>query len=330
MQVAQPGRAGEGAVRGNPAGPLPDAERTAGLDAADVHSIRTHPELREAIRSLFLTLTAQQADEGLRRFVIGDKARRLAFWTALALDAEPRVGRSADSPAHPHAAGLTVNRFCDHLTLRGDMSRGRARAIFLFMRHSGMLARVGAQERGKPVRYRPTERMTALLRERMSAALGALGRVSPAGAEALARLQDPVFITHLVAAARQSVVDGTRPLYGIPALVPFLRRDGGEYVAMHLYLAHLGAVAAARAAGGPVRPFPFNITRTAAATHVSRPHVSALMREAAAAGLIVREGDLVCLQPAFEEGVLDGLAATFALLASVAADALASAPHAPS
>ncbi|MBJ3776705.1 hypothetical protein [Acuticoccus mangrovi] len=286
--------------------PVRDIALTQAADEAD--AIRSHPELPAAVRQLFVVVTRQQAEVGRRRFLIGDKARRLAFWTAMSLDAERVAGRSW---------GLTVNRFCDLLTAHGEMSRGRARAIFLFMRHAGFIKRLGGAEPGKPVVYVPSERMIGLSAARLSAGFEALGKVSRIGAEGLHLVEDPAFITAFFHCAREEIASGMRPLDGAVALSPFIGRDCGEYVAMHLYLAHVEAPAAERAAG-----VLFNITKVAALTHVSRAHVSALIRDAAQAGLLERSQDRMRLSPVFETAVMDSLTAVFLQMEKITAAAI--------
>ncbi|WP_226579137.1 hypothetical protein [Acuticoccus sediminis] len=275
----------------------------------EIDAIRSHPALTRAIHELFVTLTQQQAGEGLRRFVLGDKARRLAFWTAMSLDAERKVDCGP---------GLTVNRFCEHLTAHGEMSRGRARAIFEFMRHTGFLTRVGEAVRGKAVVYEPSERMNRLCAERLAFGMTALAKVSPSGTAALARIQNPAFLTGFARLARKHIISGFRPLDSAPALAIFIGRDGGEYIAMHLYLAHLDLPPEARAAG-----FAFNITKIAGLTHVSRSHVSTLVRDAAEAGLIERGPQRISVTAKFEDAVAQSLATTFATMADMARTAIA-------
>lgn len=292
-----------------------DADEVALLSGADLErearAISAHPDLPLAIRQLFLAITRQQAEHGVRRFLIGDRARRVAFWAALSLDADRRAGRGP---------GLTVNRFCELVTTHGEMSWGRARAIFLFMRHVGFLKRAGAAMPGKSVTYVPSGRMVSLSTARLAAGFKALDMVAPPiGAESLARLEDPAFLGAFFSLARLHIVNGIRPLDGAPILAHFIGRDGGEYIAMHLFLAHDALPPADRTGG-----FTFNITKVAARTHLSRAHVSAVLRNAVEAGIMDRRGDRIWLSSSFERAVLASLATTFALLANMTCRALSS------
>ncbi len=297
----------------NGAGPALSADERDEGDGDGIAAIRRHPAFEPAVETLFRTVTRHQAESGTRRFVLGDRARRLAFWTAMALDAERRDGSGP---------GLRVNRFCDALAASGDMSRGRARAIFLVMKHYGFIEPLEPARRGKPQLCMPSERMLTLARERLTAAVTAAAAVSRAGALALDRLEDPLFLTRFFRAARHPIADGPRPLERSPFLGRLVGRDAGEYVLMHLHLAHREASPAERASGLPV-----TAGEMAARYHVSRTHVSTLLKRAAEEGLLEKRGkDRLVVLPAFEGAVHDALASTLAMIVAMLAIALEAPP----
>ncbi|WP_157961710.1 hypothetical protein [Acuticoccus kandeliae] len=281
--------------------------------AAQIAEIRHHPALPAAIDAFFLSMTEHQKAQRVRRFVIGDRGRRLAFWAALYLDAESR---------QQLGPGLTVNRLCDVLQAHGDMSRGRARAIFHLLRHVGFIERAGPSEAGKHQAFRPSERMLRMATDRLALFFRALAEVSPVGRSALAALQTDGFCALFFARVGKLIVDGIRPLDREPLLAEFVSRDGGEYVLMHLCLAHSRADPVARRKG-----IVFNITEIARATHTSRPQVSRIIAAAAEAGLVARpsRAEIVVAEPLLA-AVNDAIAATFTDLAAITEVVLADLP----
>ncbi len=279
------------------------------ISAEALAGIRNHPMLPDATVALFEALTRHQAAQGLRRFIVGDKGRRLGFWTALSLHAERDFG---------DGSGLTVNRFCDRLHQNGDMSRGRARALFLFMRHVGFIDRAGEARPGLPVPYAPAGRMIRLATERLTVALRALDKISPVGREGIVALSDPDFVTLLVVKIGGLFADGVRPLASQPQFSTFFGPDGGEYIAMHIALAHFAATPEARIEG-----FAFQLTAAAKATHLSRPHVSKMIAQAVDAGLLVRRGrEEITVTGRFLDTIADATALTLAHLEHLTSAAL--------
>ncbi|WMS41985.1 hypothetical protein RDV64_18225 [Acuticoccus sp. MNP-M23] len=275
-----------------------------------LEALANHPQLTEATVKLFTMITSHQAAQGLLRFVVGDRGRRAAFWGALALHTEREFG---------DGIGLTVNRFCDRLHEHGDMSRGRARALFIFMRHVGFLERSGVDRPGIYVPYVPTDRMMALATERLSRALEALSIISQTGTDGRAALDDPDFPLLLCMKIGSLVGEGIRPLASEPSLKAFSSRDGGEYIAMHLFLAHAAATPQEQRDG-----FVFQLTACAKQTHVSRPHVSNMIRDAADDGLLKRRGrEEIILTDLFLTSVSKSVVLTLAYLEKMTRSALA-------
>lgn len=281
-------------------------ERPAWLDAAVSREARTrlkaHPAFAEAMTTSAGWLAQFYSGNRLLNRVLNDRGRVLFGFFALYLHALPEA----------EGGGLTVSRMAALTAETGVCSRGRAKAMLALMRWGGYLAlaQPAGDRRAKPLV--PTERMLNLHRQRWELQYRMIARLDPALAGVSAGLSDRAFFDALVIALTGAFRAGYRVLDHAPLLTDICDRDSGLMILLSLFSAETRGEA------------PPAIAELARSFHASRAHVLQLLKDAQAAGVISRDdgGGSGQLTPLGREALADFFAATFALLAGGAHEAL--------
>lgn len=168
----------------------------------------------------------------------------------------------------------------------GFASRGRAAAMMMYLRMIGYLERRADQPSGRSVGFQASERLVAVHDEFMRNELLAVALIEPEARPAIERMNEPEFRRAYV---RQM---GVRLVRGPTAPTSlFADRDAGLAILYQIALS--GSSYPARE---PLQLSLFDIGRKQG---VSRSHVTRLLRDAAAAGLMLQErnGAWVILEP---------------------------------
>lgn len=228
-----------------------------------------------------------------------------------------------------NGVGLTVTRIADLCEETNLCSRGRAKALITLMRWAGYVDAMAPDSTGNR-RQRPlapTARMTNEYIRRWQTMLSAVACFDPIANEALARLNEPGFLSALVRNQGVRYRAGYRLLEHSPQMQVLAERDAGVLIAICLYNS-----------GGegdtypPSQPVPVPVAALARQFDVSRAHVLKMLREAEEAGLIRRlpstQGAVELLPPILR-GVEYFMAACFALQIECVADALKATTVAP-
>lgn len=150
-------------------------------------------------------------------------------------------------------------------------------------------------------------------RERLSRQFAAVATVLPEAAPAVAAMGREEVVAGFCIAQSSRFTAGFRFVNYAPELSIFVERNAGLLVLLGLYLAH----------EGELPPSAITVAGLAWRFHVSRPHVTLMLRDAAAAGLVARRGESVTLGPALLVGLGRFFCAVFRLNADCATGAVA-------
>jgi hypothetical protein len=201
--------------------------------------------------------------------------------------------------------GLTLPRLKTLCEGFGLASRGRARALLLYLRYLGFVAAPVARAKGGPAIYPAAPKLLATWREHQLAVLDAAAVIEPQITELIDRFDRPgVFETYaalLVEGLLATVhhFDVKTPYFHI-----FMHRHAGIQI-VHFLLAH-----ATDEAFPPIEPIPFSIAGSAQRFGVSRSHVRRLIDAAEREGLIQRCNDGAVLWTPAGRQALDDVFAT--------------------
>lgn len=255
--------------------PLPPLMREGGeLAPAAVAALCEHPQFAPAMRALLADNVRLYRGNRILNYVGYDRGRLIVGILALYL----YVTRRDDDPG----SGLTAQRLKALCVEQDVCSAGRARAMLSLLQLFGYLARAPAAD-GRYKQLAPTPLLTAFLRERWSAMLGATALVLPEVAAARTALAREDFLAALVRGVVDQFRTGIRTLAITPTLRPFAEHNAGLMILSSLALA--GAADDTMPPSAPVR---MSISELARRFSVSRTHVLRLLRDAGAHGLIER------------------------------------------
>lgn len=274
--------------------------------------IRTHPRLREAMRSSAEGIVALHDRNPLLNRILNDRGRTAFGFFVLYLDA------TSDATG----AGLTAARMAALCQETGLCSRGRAKALLALMRWGGYLEPAAGRGDRRERPLAPTERMRELFLTRWRVQFTALRALGGTADTILARLDEPGFIAQLAVRFGAAYRAGYRVLDHAPVVAPYCERDGGMIV--------LFALLSSAALGGRAP----TATELARRFTLSRTHTLQILRDAEIAGLVVRAGIVdggvpltggpgFVLSPEGVRAVEDFFVAAFALFECCAAWVLA-------
>lgn len=274
-------RAGDAARLMSPQGPLSPAAR-AGL--------RAQEGFPAAIRKSARGMLELHRGNRLLNLIVSDRGRFLV--TLIALDLHFSRGETG--------VGLVPGRLRRVCAETGTCSPGRASALLTLMRLAEFVVPAPAAKDRRLCELVPTERLVASQRERWRCHLEAVAPLLPEAARGLAQLDRPEFMAEMVRQACAYYYAGFRPMEHVPALRLFGERTGGMFVVLSLLAA--GDDEADRR-GDPVA---VSITELARRIGTSRTHILRLLSDAAAAGLLERDGaNGIVVLPALREAAYD-------------------------
>lgn len=269
-----------------------------------VARLRRHPGFPAAVAASARNMVSFHSGGRLMTWMLSDRARAVLPYVLLYLDATWR-------PDDPRS-GLTVSRMKALCADAGICSAGRAGALFALARIGGFVTPAPDAADRRVRRYVPGDRMLDLVRMRLRLQCDAIGAVCPGAQRARDLLGDAAFERALWRYIGEDFMSGVRLLDHAPALTLFAERASGMVLLFSL-----------ATAGGsddtvpPARPVPIAIADLARRFNVSRAHVLRLLRDAEAAGLLVRSGaqqDQVRLTASAADALLDMMGATFIFL----------------
>jgi hypothetical protein len=238
--------------------------------------------------------------------VLNDRARTVFGMLAIHL----HFSSGPDQPGGLTGAGMRA--LCAET---GLCSPGRASAMLLLMRFGGYL-KTGPSRNDRRMRpLIPTEALFDLQRRRMAIQLRAMSLWAPEGDAGLAHLHRAEFLAAMARGFAESFQSGFRLLRHAPDLAPLADRVAGLMVLFSVILVDAQGEAGRRA---------LSVSALARRFAVSRAHVLALLRDAAAAGLIERRGDgRMAPLPRLSNAVEDFIGAAHLLLAHLVRNSLA-------
>jgi hypothetical protein len=230
--------------------------------------IRANPRLRQAMLVAADGIISVHDRNPLLNRVLNDRGRTAFGFFVLYLDA------TSDAIG----TGLTAARMAALCQETGLCSRGRAKALLALMRWGGYLEPVVGRGDRRERPLAPTERMRQLFLMRWRVQYSALRELGGSADGVLERLEEPGFLSQLAVRFGAIYRAGYRVLDHAPAVAPFCERDGGMLV--------LFALLSAAALGGRAP----TATELGRRFSLSRTHTLQILRDAEAAGLVVRAG----------------------------------------
>jgi hypothetical protein len=275
----------------------------------EIAALRAHPQFQLAMRTASRGILGLYRRNRILGALMSDRARALftnaAFYLHFSGTAEGRPG-------------LTVNAMKDLCVQLALCSRGRCEATLALMRATGFLRAVPSSDRRRRPLV-PTQKLLAFQRKRWAAHLVATAYVWPEAAGCAARLEEDEFCAAFVLTLSSWYIGGVRMLEHVPELTTFVDRSAGLMILYSLALS-----GPSDGPFPPVEPVPLSINAIATTLGVSRKHVLTLLRDAEAAGLLLRGGegyDRITFQPrmrAAMETLFATIFLTFARSAAVA------------
>jgi hypothetical protein len=274
-----------------------------------IAALRGRSGFAEAMRADAQTTVTLFRGNILVNTLMNDRARALFVLAAFYLH---HGGTAEGRP------GLTVGALKDLCVGLGLCSRGRCEAMLALLRAGGYFAPAPQDDRRRRPLV-PTAKLVALQVERWRGHFAAIAKVLPEIRRCVPALDDPAFVRAFMLALGDGFVGGFRVLAHAPDLALFAERNAGIPILYALALE-----------GGEEGPFPpavpvrLSINRLATQFTVSRKHVLTLLRDAEAAGLLLRgpEPDRLTLLPRVRDGLEQFFAAVFLYFSGCAAHAL--------
>ncbi len=249
-----------------------------GLPTPDsVAALAAHPHFPDAMLASANGLIAQYQRNYVNWF-LDDRARLLIGYLTLYLHFTAEPGEAE--------TGLTVKRMKAMCVELGICSPSRVVAILAFMRFAGYITPSPNDKGGRLRSFVPTSRMLELHRERWASQFSAIGLMLPVGREALSALSRDEFVAAFLKALGRYFRAGFRFLHSAPELEFFSSRTAG----MMIFCSMVSA-GAEEDTVPPMRPYRFDVPGLGRKFGVSRHHVQKMLRDAEAAGLIVRAGE---------------------------------------
>jgi hypothetical protein len=224
---------------------------------------------------------------------------------------------------HLHASGgLTMKRLRDFCASSGYLSPGRARALLIYMQYLRYVDILPIR-RDQMAQYMPTQQFIEAWRLHLRLALEAAALIEPGIHRLLARFDDnrlfDAFAGFHCQALIAAVTDDTNRALTLERI--FLHRLGGHYVLHALILGGVDRAPIEHSAFPPSLPNRLSVAALSRAFGVSRLHISRVLDDAEAAGLLARLGDgsLHFREEAREELVTNYASQLVCLLAAAAA-----------
>ncbi|MBS7702598.1 hypothetical protein [Chelatococcus asaccharovorans] len=287
---------------------------TGGATEERIAALKNDPRFTEALRGFAETIASQYRNRWLLNRLLNDRGRFLLVLLALDLHYYGEEGQ--DLP------GLTAGRLKTACVSHGVCSAGRATAMLATMRLFGLLSEGPGRDR-RERRLIPTEQLLAIHRERLVQVFTVIAGIMPEGAMGTQNLGREDFLAAFVHALMDCFRSGLRPLDWAPELTVFADRDGGMPVALALLANHLAQGAKTNGPSGD----GLTIAGIAARYSVSRAHVLSILRQAEAAGLILRTPDnRITVTPQMVDRFKDFFAGVVLLQCDAITKALASSP----
>lgn len=250
------------------------------IDASAHARMMAHPAFAEAANRLVINMLALRrpgpGGEGMFR----DAGHYVAGMLAIYLHA---------------SGGLTMQRLRAYCASTKFLSPGRARAMLIYMQYLGFVELLPTPRRGASARYLPTARFVTSWRHHLRLALEAAAVIAPGILDLLDRFDQVAiferFATLHCEALMQAATVASNHAVGLERI--FLNRLAGADILNHL----IGSPEAAERDAGALRSFPpglpvlLSAAGLARICRVSRLHVSRMLDDAEAAGMIVRGAD---------------------------------------
>ena len=269
-------QSGSPAQRAEPAVPLPGID-WAGPTRGEVAALRQHPRFVEAMRaSMRVALDLYQGNRILN-LLTNDRGRYVLAIFALHL----HYARRPDDPG----SGLTATRLQAMCAEQGVCSFGRAGAVIRLLRWSGYLTDAPATQDKRVRLMMPTEQMFEMHRDRWRRQLKAVALVCPEAEQALAHFDHPAFNPAFTAGQVNEYLGGFRFFRYVPEFRLFAERNAGLFILFSIAFA-----GAPDDTMPPTRAVPLSVSTLARRFHVSRAHVTGLLRDMVEAGMLERPG----------------------------------------
>lgn len=277
---------------------------------AEIAFVRSHRLFPEALRAFARGLVVHRQAHRLN-WLLDDRSRMIVGYGVLYLH---YASKESDE-----GYALTLSNLQALASQTGVCSPIRMTAIMALMRFSGFVESRDAARRGSRS-FIATRKLIDLHRERLQNNFSALALLRPEGAQALEALQkQPCFMPAFVRLMAETFISGFRLLDRAPELRLFAARSGGMMIA-----AQLLADAEGREQKRTVR---IATALLAKRFGLSRSHVAAMLRRAAAEGLLQKSllnNEEFALLPTFVNAAETFHATLFAYFARCARLALAS------
>lgn len=206
-----------------------------------------------------------------------------------------------------HASGgLTMQRLRAFCASTSYLSPGRARAMLIHMQYLGFVELLPTPRRGQSARYLPTARFQTSWRHHLRLALEAAMLIAPDIHDLLDRFDEASiferFATlHCEALMQAAAIDSNHP---VEVERIFLHRLAGSFILCWLIGSDdIEGQRAGISTFPPGKPVFLSAAGLARSCRVSRLHVSRMLDDAEAAGLIARgaDGAITLLEPATTE-----------------------------
>ena len=303
--MVDPGRVQDLQDADTPPGAMLEVAWT-GPTSEELAALRRHPRFAEAMTaSMRVPIDLYQGNR-LVNLISNDRGRYILTVLALHL----HYTRRADEPT----SGLTATRLQTMCAEQGVCSFGRAGALIQLLRFAGYLVPAPAAADKRVRLLVPTDKLIEMHRERFRRQLEAVALVRSEAREALAQFDHPAFQPAFTAARVSEFLGGFRFYTYAPDIRPFAERNAGLLVLFSIALS---------AASDDARLLPIAASVLAKRFHVSRTHVTGLMRDAVEAGLLERHGNEFRMTPRLREAVEMMIATLHLFTANNARTALA-------
>ena len=244
--------------------PLLDWAAEGVIPAEHYARLTGHPLYAEAARSFATNVLAAAA---------ADKAL-----DGIAKDAGRYVAASWMIYLHV-SGGITLARLKDICVRSGLLSRGRARAVLLYLRYLGLIAPLPA---ATVAQYAPTPRLLTVWRSLLHSLMEAVMLIEPALGPLTRRLDDNEVLQTVQRIQGEGLfVAATTVVLESPFIRVFLHRHAGMQIVHWLVQA-----ADTDDSFPPSRPIAVSISALARRFSVSRVHIKRLFAEAEREGLI--------------------------------------------
>jgi hypothetical protein len=244
--------------------------------AVALRAIEAHPRFSVAQRMLATSAVALTRGNRILSMIVTDRARYLIGIFAIHLHHQSR-------PGDPRS-GLTLSRIIAICAEQKICSAGRVKAVLVLMRMFGYLASARSKEDRRLHRLVPTDALLALHRENFTFTLEAVAKLVPEGAEALAALRSPDFLSCLLSHYAGLHLEGFYYVDHVPEARMFFERNAGAVMLFSIWLASQVADGVPSRDSVPILPAPLGRQ-----FGVSRSHVRLMVQEAISAGLLASD-----------------------------------------